>query len=378
MQESIPMITIIIIIIIIFFFVIVLQALIEKGEKSTLICQEMSDKLAECCVFLVRCSQQISDCTDSFCTIFCDNLKAFFTQRSCALSSILFKSLLQLCWVGNWKLAPLLVDYAFDPTLRKYRRGQALELLKVFFNNHRLLRLEEFAQERAALEKKLAEKIAKLNEENWDLSKNAKAALKVLAARVGVTLVKPISSSRRQSTSWCISLWPISWGTRSIHQSDREIASSCSTGSTSAARRLPHRDRSAPAHPQTAFDDAVSPSRSICSSSSTTTPRSSAYSLLQGQVRRPSAGAHNRVFDSHQLSIIMIGKQAMNSILEMCLPLFWKLMNTLRLVSRRGRGDELTSPSSSSKYMHLQWVRDCKLVEWGPRSLLPEYLEMVL
>ncbi|CAB0030257.1 unnamed protein product [Trichogramma brassicae] len=112
-------------------------------------------------------------------------------------------------------------------------------------------------------------------------------------------------------------------------------------------------------------------------------------------------GAYNRVFDSRQeecgpggcllelciqLSIIMIGKQAMNSILEMCLPLFWKLMNTLRLVSRRGRGDALTSPSSSnsnsgssgSKYMHLQWVRDYKLVEWGPRSLFPEYLEMVL
>ncbi|KAL7304277.1 hypothetical protein TKK_0003079 [Trichogramma kaykai] len=107
-------------------------------------------------------------------------------------------------------------------------------------------------------------------------------------------------------------------------------------------------------------------------------------------------GAYNRVFDSRQeecgpggcllelciqLCIIMIGKQTMNAILEMCLPYFWKLMNTLRLVSRR-RGDASTSPSSNSssgsKYMHLQWVRDYKLVEWGPRSLFPEYLEMVL
>ena len=85
--------------------------MIEKGERSAAICQEMGDKLAECCVFLVRCSQQIniSEDSESFIQIFGESLTAFFKKRDCILPAILFKSLLQLCWIGNWQLAPLLV-----------------------------------------------------------------------------------------------------------------------------------------------------------------------------------------------------------------------------------------------------------------------------
>lgn len=74
-----------------------------------------------------------------------------------------------------------------------------------------------------------------------------------------------------------------------------------------------------------------------------------------------------------QLSIIMIGKQAMNTILEMLFPLFYKWLNTLK-VHVGMRTTDGHKKTSARKY--LQWIKDYKLVEWGPRSLFPEYLEM--
>lgn len=69
-----------------------------------------------------------------------------------------------------------------------------------------------------------------------------------------------------------------------------------------------------------------------------------------------------------QLSIIMVGKQFMNTLLEMGFPLFFKWLNLWRLrTDLRGR---------SSIKKNLQWVKDFKLIEWGPRGLFPEYLEM--
>lgn len=67
----------------------------------------------------------------------------------------------------------------------------------------------------------------------------------------------------------------------------------------------------------------------------------------------------------------MVGKQAMNTFLEMLFPLFFKWMNTLK-VKTGLKKDE----ASSVKGKQPQWVKDYKLVEWGPRSLFPEYLEM--
>ncbi|XP_031841577.2 anoctamin 1 isoform X1 [Nomia melanderi] len=101
-------------------------------------------------------------------------------------------------------------------------------------------------------------------------------------------------------------------------------------------------------------------------------------------------GKYNRFFDYRQeecgpggclmelciqLSIIMIGKQAMNTILEMLYPLFYKWLNTLKVhVGMKSTNGE--RKTTARKY--LQWIKDYKLVEWGPRSLFPEYLEMVL
>ncbi|KAK7864472.1 hypothetical protein R5R35_011703 [Gryllus longicercus] len=72
-----------------------------------------------------------------------------------------------------------------------------------------------------------------------------------------------------------------------------------------------------------------------------------------------------------QLSIIMVGKQAMNTVLEMLFPLFFKWLNTLKVKTG-------VRPGSGYTRSTHQWVKDFKLVEWGPRGLFPEYLEMVL
>ncbi|EEB14248.1 transmembrane protein 16E, putative [Pediculus humanus corporis] len=71
-----------------------------------------------------------------------------------------------------------------------------------------------------------------------------------------------------------------------------------------------------------------------------------------------------------QLAIIMVGKQAANTILEMLFPLFFKWLN-LRWLRTELRGK--TSIKGA-----WQWLKDFKLIQWGPRGLFPEYLEMVL
>ncbi|XP_068980107.1 myb-binding protein 1A [Bombus flavifrons] len=136
--------------------IVILKALIEKGERTTSIYHEMSDKLAECCTFLVRCAQQAIVSTDTIIKIYKENLTAFFKKRDCVLSPLLFKSVLQLQWEGNWQLAPLLVDFAFDSTVRSFRRGYALEFLIIFYSNSRLVHLDNrHSDVRMKLEKTL-------------------------------------------------------------------------------------------------------------------------------------------------------------------------------------------------------------------------------
>lgn len=71
-----------------------------------------------------------------------------------------------------------------------------------------------------------------------------------------------------------------------------------------------------------------------------------------------------------QLAIIMVGKQTVNSVVEMVLPRIMKWYNSIQT--------RIGSQKTSLKGKGQRWVRDLKLVEWGPRSLFPEYLEMVL
>ncbi|KAJ0181435.1 hypothetical protein K1T71_003520 [Dendrolimus kikuchii] len=70
---------------------------------------------------------------------------------------------------------------------------------------------------------------------------------------------------------------------------------------------------------------------------------------------------------SIQLAIIMVGKQFINTVVEMMMPYLLKWWNILRTIGRR---KSIKSP--------LQWVKDFKLVDFGNMGLFPEYLEMVL
>ncbi|XP_012541717.2 myb-binding protein 1A [Monomorium pharaonis] len=156
----------------------VLKALIEKGERSVSVCQELNDKLAECCTFLVRCAQQANLSTKSIVEIYGENLTAFFKKRDCVLSSMLFKGILQLCWEDNWQLALLLVDFAFDSSIRYFRRNQALELLLIFYNNNRLLSINtKYADVRMKLETTLCRNTIDTLKETCDLKDNGQSTL---------------------------------------------------------------------------------------------------------------------------------------------------------------------------------------------------------
>lgn len=141
----------------------ILQALIDKGSKSASVYHEMGDKLAECCTFLVRCSQQIDSTDDRIENIYGEILGTFFKKRDSVLPPMLFKSVLNLQWVGNWRLAPLLVEFAFDNATRPYRRNQALEFLQIFYHNNRLIQGDtSHAKLRKNMEKNISNKSAEL------------------------------------------------------------------------------------------------------------------------------------------------------------------------------------------------------------------------
>ncbi|KAF3421961.1 LOW QUALITY PROTEIN: hypothetical protein E2986_00122 [Frieseomelitta varia] len=156
--------------------IVILKALIEKGERTTSVYHEISDKSAECCTFLVKCAQQANISTDKITEIYGENLTSFFKRRDCVLSPLLFKSILQLQWEGNWQLASLLVDFAFDSTVRSFRRGYALEFLTIFYNNSRLINLNtKDSSIRMKLEKKLCRNTISTLQEIINMHKNKQA-----------------------------------------------------------------------------------------------------------------------------------------------------------------------------------------------------------
>lgn len=69
----------------------------------------------------------------------------------------------------------------------------------------------------------------------------------------------------------------------------------------------------------------------------------------------------------------MIGKQTMNTVLELILPRVYKYYNTIRVRLTKKRKQKSDGQKDGQR-----WLRDLKLVEWGPQSLFNEYLEMVL
>ncbi|XP_046590549.1 anoctamin-5 [Neodiprion lecontei] len=73
---------------------------------------------------------------------------------------------------------------------------------------------------------------------------------------------------------------------------------------------------------------------------------------------------------SIQLAIIMVGKQALSTAIEMILPVIMKSWVLFRIHTGLNQKDPIPSKN--------QWIRDFKLLNWGSRGLYNEYLEMVI
>jgi hypothetical protein len=84
------------------------------------------------------------------------------SSRDCLHQPGLFRSVLVNVWDGNWTLVPILINFAFDPEVRPFRRNQALDLLVAFFSNRRLRTVPDLAE---SVEPRLAE-IEKLLSDN--------------------------------------------------------------------------------------------------------------------------------------------------------------------------------------------------------------------
>lgn len=73
-----------------------------------------------------------------------------------------------------------------------------------------------------------------------------------------------------------------------------------------------------------------------------------------------------------QLAIIMIGNQAMNSVMEMLIPFLYNMYNTFKVTMgiQKAKKDDILLISCN------QWTEDYKLNQFESRSLFSEYLEM--
>ncbi|CAG0891673.1 unnamed protein product [Cyprideis torosa] len=72
-----------------------------------------------------------------------------------------------------------------------------------------------------------------------------------------------------------------------------------------------------------------------------------------------------------QLAIIMVGKQALNSVMEMLWPRFWKWLQWIQMGLR---GTTITEEDGAKSRL----IKDFRLVDFNSGSLFNEYLEMVL
>ena len=78
-----------------------------------------------------------------------------------------------------------------------------------------------------------------------------------------------------------------------------------------------------------------------------------------------------------QLAIIMIGKQAINSFLEILIPFLLKTYKTFS--TKFGLSKEQKNNEDNDNLVTCnQWTADYKLLPWGSMGLFEEYLEMII
>lgn len=125
-----------------------LKSLLEKGTRNSNVVQDMDERIADCCVFIVRCVQFLntSEQSEVFANkldsvvsgILCDEIVAFFKVRNCLTPFVLFKKILQMNWKGNYELAKALMGIISDKDVRPFKKSQATQLLKLLRKNKRL------------------------------------------------------------------------------------------------------------------------------------------------------------------------------------------------------------------------------------------------
>ncbi|XP_054712221.1 anoctamin-5-like [Uloborus diversus] len=95
------------------------------------------------------------------------------------------------------------------------------------------------------------------------------------------------------------------------------------------------------------------------------------YNLLFGY-RQEECGTGGCLMElAIQLAIIMVGKQALNNLMEVMLPWLTWLYQWWQLRKRRQH-------SGNRHHVPTRWEEDYALAEWGPTHLFFEYLEMIL
>ncbi|XP_063925111.1 myb-binding protein 1A-like [Zophobas morio] len=117
-----------------------LKSLLQKGTKNAIVIQEMSEKIADCSMFVITCSQIVNaERTKKINCVIKEGLEAFFTRRDCIIPYVLFKNLLQMNWEGILVLVPFLLGCVFASSIRPFRKNQAVELMKIFLHNQRFI-----------------------------------------------------------------------------------------------------------------------------------------------------------------------------------------------------------------------------------------------
>ncbi|XP_050302470.1 myb-binding protein 1A-like protein [Anthonomus grandis grandis] len=140
-----------------------LKSLLDKGSKNALIVQEMGEQIADCCIFVVKCSEILRNhegtpakvkkhLKSHILEVISGEIHQFFTKRECLTPYVLLKNLMQLTWEGNIGLAMVLLDFMFSSEIRKYKKNQVAELLKIFYSNQRF-----FSQMKTKINSKMSE-----------------------------------------------------------------------------------------------------------------------------------------------------------------------------------------------------------------------------
>lgn len=79
-----------------------------------------------------------------------------------------------------------------------------------------------------------------------------------------------------------------------------------------------------------------------------------------------------------QLAIIMIGKQAINSVLEILLPFLMKTYRSFSTKFGLSKEQKHNEDNEENLVTCNQWTADYKLLPWASMGLFEEYLEMII